>query len=82
MDEIRIGVLGNVDSGKTTLISVLKYGELDNGRGSARSKVFKHPHEKETGRTSSISHTYLNMEKKYISFVDMAGHQKYLKTTM
>ena len=82
MDEIRIGVLGNVDSGKTTLISLLKYGELDNGRGSARAKVFKHPHEKETGRTSSVSHYYLRSGDNTVSFIDLAGHEKYYKTTI
>ena len=51
MDEIRIGILGNVDSGKSTIISVLKEKILDNGRGLARTKILKHKHEKETGRT-------------------------------
>ena len=53
-NEIRIGVVGNVDVGKSSLISVLTNNVLDNGRGSA-SKVMKHPHEKTTGRTSSIT---------------------------
>ena len=59
MKEIRIAVLGNVDSGKTTLISSLSNKILDNGRGSARSRIFKHKHEIDTGRTSSISYNYL-----------------------
>ena len=59
MKYIRIGVLGNVDSAKTTLISVLKNNILDNGRGSARAKVFKHKHEIDSGRTSSINHTHI-----------------------
>ena len=50
IDEIRIGVLGNVDSGKTTLISVISNNILDNGRGLARKKVLKHNHEQETGK--------------------------------
>ena len=44
MKEIRIAVLGNVDSGKTTLISSLSNKILDNGRGYARSRIFKHKH--------------------------------------
>ena len=36
MKEVRIGILGNVDSGKTTLCGVLTKQILDNGRGSAR----------------------------------------------
>jgi len=82
MEEIRIGVLGNVDSGKSTLISVLKNKILDNGRGSARSTIFKHKHEQDTGRTSSLSHHFLEDNNKLISFIDLAGHEKYLKTTI
>ncbi len=52
--EVRVAVIGNVDSGKSTLVGVLTRSVLDDGRGSARSKVFKHGHEEATGRTSSI----------------------------
>lgn len=83
MKEIRIAVLGNVDSAKTTLVSTLTNKILDDGRGFARSKVFKHKHEQETGRTSSISFRYMKIsEEKYISFIDLAGHEKYFKTTV
>lgn len=45
-NEIRISVLGNVDAGKSTLLSVLTHADtLDNGRGAARSKLFRHKHE-------------------------------------
>ena len=40
-----ISFTGAVDSGKSTLISVLKNNILDDGKGSARSKVVKHNHE-------------------------------------
>jgi GTPase len=53
--EIRITTLGNVDSGKSTILGVLTRGGLDNGRGLARGGVFRHKHEIESGRTSSIS---------------------------
>ena len=83
MKEIRIAILGNVDSAKTTLVSTLTNKILDDGRGLARSKVFKHKHEQETGRTSSISFRYMRInEDKYISFIDLAGHEKYFKTTV
>ena len=48
-------LIGNVDSGKSTLVGVLSRGQLDNGRGSARSHVFVHAHELESGRTSNVS---------------------------
>jgi GTPase len=47
--EVRVAVVGNVDSGKSTMVGVLTRSVLDDGRGSARSKVFKHGHESETG---------------------------------
>ena len=54
--ELRVAVVGNVDSGKSTLIGVLTKGGLDNGRGSARSHCFRHKHEIDSGRTSSVAH--------------------------
>ena len=59
--EIRIGIVGNVDVGKTSLISVLTNNILDNGRGLARQRIMKHPHEKESGRTSSITLNFMNI---------------------
>jgi small GTP-binding protein len=82
--EIRIGVIGSVNSGKSTFIGVAKSGKLDNGNGSARSTILRHPHEKERGQTSCLSHQHILLpdKGKYFTFVDMAGHEKYLKTTM
>jgi GTPase len=53
--DTRMAAIGNVDSGKSTLIGVLTGGGLDDGRGSARSIVLKHRHELETGRTSTAT---------------------------
>lgn len=80
--EIRIGVLGNVDSGKSSTIGVITKDILDDGKGYARSLVMKHPHEKESGRTSDVSQLYVQNEGNVIDFIDLAGHEKYLKTTM
>lgn len=63
--------MGNVDVGKSTLLGVLSYGNLDNGRGRARLNMFRHLHEIESGRTSSISHEILGFDssgKVYIKF--------------
>lgn len=49
-----MAIIGNVDSGKSTMVGVLTRSILDDGRGFARAKVFKHGHEEATGRTSSI----------------------------
>lgn len=52
---LRVAVAGNVDAGKTTTVSNLVRARTDDGRGSAREAVMRHPHEKETGRTSSVA---------------------------
>jgi len=103
--EIRVAVVGNVDAGKSTLLGVLTHGELDNGRGYARQKLFRHKHEAESGRTSSVGNDILGFDSqggvvnqpdhgsldwvkvcenssKVITFIDLAGHEKYLKTTV
>lgn len=64
-------------------ISVLVNDILDDGRGSARGEIMHYPHERETGRTSSISrHHLITPSGNLISMIDLAGHEKYLKTTL
>lgn len=107
-NDIRVAIIGNVDSGKSTLVGVLSKGELDDGRGAARMKVFNFSHEAENGRTSSIGQEIMGFNeendwiepervkatknqswgyiaqnsKKIITFIDLCGHEKYLKTTL
>lgn len=107
-NDIRVAIIGNVDSGKSTLVGVLSKGELDDGRGAARLKVFNFTHEAENGRTSSIGQEIMGFDeknswvepervkatknqswgyitehsKKLVTFIDLCGHEKYLKTTM
>ncbi|KAL0269757.1 UNVERIFIED_CONTAM: hypothetical protein PYX00_007387 [Menopon gallinae] len=101
--EVRVAVMGSADAGKSTLLGVLTQGQLDNGRGRARLNMFRHLHEIQSGRTSSISHEILGFDAKgnvvnysqlmtseeicesstkLITFMDLAGHRKYLKTTV
>lgn len=47
-------VEGIVDAGKSTLLGVLTKGTLDDGRGKSRVNLFRHKHEIESGRTSSV----------------------------
>ena len=82
MSTLRVALIGNVDSGKSTLTSVLLREGLDDGRGSARKSVFVHPHEEESGRTSSISMQFLTDGGQNICLVDLCGHERYLKTTL
>lgn len=59
-----VAVVGNVDAGKSTLLGVLTHGELDNGRGFARQKLFRHKHEVESGRTSSVGNDILGFDSQ------------------
>ena len=104
--ETRIAVVGNVDAGKSTMLGVLVKGGLDDGRGKARVNLFRHKHEVESGRTSSVSMEIMGFDTvgdvvasnvpgrklsweeigkrsaKVISFTDLAGHERYLRTTV
>ena len=101
--DIRIAVLGNSDSGKSTLVSVLTHNELDNGQGRARLNLLRHIHEIQSGHTSSISNEIMGFNNnneiqnfgncrsadeicenssKIITFIDLAGSAKYMKTTV
>ncbi|RMZ92467.1 hypothetical protein DV736_g277, partial [Chaetothyriales sp. CBS 134916] len=104
--ETRIAVVGNVDAGKSTMLGVLVKGGLDDGRGKARVNLFRHKHEIESGRTSSVGMEIMGYDThgdivtssipgrkltwgeigtrsaKVISFTDLAGHEKYLRTTV
>jgi GTPase len=103
--DLKIGVAGNVDAGKSTTIGTLTKNILDDGRGKARVHVFNYKHEMESGRTSSVGHQIMgfdtegnvisakssqtnawtdvvNQSSKIVSFFDLAGHEKYLRTTI
>lgn len=115
--ERRVAVVGNVDAGKSTLLGVLGGGRLDDGRGGARVRLFRHKHERDSGRTSSVGGEVLGFDAagevvgaggsitggsgppsrlrpaatmaavagqaaKMVAFVDLAGHERYLRTTV
>lgn len=104
--ETRIAVVGNVDAGKSSMLGVLVKGDLDDGRGKARVNLFRHKHEIETGRTSSVGMEIMGFDAhgqvitsdtpgrklsweeigkrsaKVITFTDLAGHERYLRTTV
>ncbi len=126
LNETRVAVVGNVDAGKSSLLGVLTKGKLDDGRGRARVSLFRHKHEIESGRTSSVGLELLGFDpsgkeivpeshvlgersanildpivhgmsgraqklswediaakaSRIVSFSDLAGHERYLKTTL
>ncbi|KAI9779718.1 MAG: hypothetical protein M1839_007216 [Geoglossum umbratile] len=107
------------------MLGVLVKGCLDDGRGKARVNLFRHKHEIESGRTSSVGMEIMGFDSrgevvastvpgrklsweeignrsvrttslalrlcvklsflvkaKVISFTDLAGHERYLRTTV
>lgn len=109
--DVKVAVIGNVDSGKSTLVGVLTKGLLDDGRGKARSRVFNFSHEAANGRTSSVAQEIMGFKggeqvildrpattstaartlnwqhivstsQKLVTFIDLCGHERYLKTTI
>ena len=60
--DVRLVVLGNAEVGKSTLLGVLTYSQLDNGRGRSRLNLFRYLHEIQSGRTSSISHEVIGYD--------------------
>jgi elongation factor 1-alpha len=66
----------------SSVLGYLKTGIVDDGNGSSRSSIFNFPHEQKSGRTSSISQQTIKINNKKIIFYDLAGHEKYFKTTL
>jgi GTPase len=73
---IRVAMLGNVDSGKSTTTATLVAGpgKLDDGRGSLRLNVFNFDHERANGRTSSIGHEIMGFKADGTQFVTSLDH--------
>ena len=66
---IIIGTAGHIDHGKTTLIQSLTGVHLDSS-----------PEEKERGITISLGFTEFKHEDLNISFVDVPGHERLIRT--
>lgn len=64
LPELRVMLMGDDDSGKTTLVSSLTHFKKDTGNGKSRVDSMRHTHEMISGETSSIStHLYGYTEK-------------------
>ena len=61
--EIRIGLIGEEKSGKSSLVGVLVTDKLDNGKGLASTNVFRHKHEILCGKTSSFTHQIVGFDE-------------------
>lgn len=81
-EEFACAMIGSVDAGKSTTVGVLSKNILDDGKGLARQSVMIHQHEFDTGNTSDIAYQYFKDDKRIYTFVDLAGHEKFLRTTI
>lgn len=61
--EIRAGIIGEENSGKSTLVGCLISDKKDNGKGLTRTNVFRHRHEINCGKTSSFTHQIIGFDK-------------------
>ena len=64
-----IGTAGHIDHGKTSLIRSLTGVDLDSA-----------PEEKERGITIALGFTSLNLDQTKVSFVDVPGHERLIRT--
>ena len=62
-EELKIGLIGEENSGKSTLVGCLISDKKDNGNGLTRTNVFKHRHEINCGKTSSFTHQIMGFDK-------------------
>lgn len=60
--EVRIMVIGEFESGKSTLVGTQVTGKKDNGKGSIRMKVQQYQHERKSGRTSSLNYNVIGFD--------------------
>ena len=61
--EISVFMVGNTNSGKSTLMSFLTFGQYDDGNGNVRRYVSRYEHEKISGITSSIRREIVGIKK-------------------
>jgi GTPase len=81
--EIKVGLLGESNSGKTTFLGVMTYGIIDDGEGCARENIFRHCHEKQNGTTSSIKYEIVGYKgDQFINYASgFLGSWEYIVTT-
>jgi hypothetical protein len=58
------------------LLGVLTSGSLDDGRGLARVNLFKHKHEIDTGRTSSVGMEMMGFDNQGLHITRGQGGRK------
>src|SRR5471030_723065 len=78
---LKIGTIGHVDHGKTTLTAAITKVLTKKGFAKflAYDQIDKAPEERERGITIAIAHIEYQTEKRHYAHVDCPGHADYIK---
>ena len=68
--ELNIFLLGNQNTEKTTFLGNLCYGTIDDSSGKSKLLILKHKHEIYSGKTSSIHHEIIGLNKENNSIIN------------
>src|SRR5260370_3347873 len=78
---VKVGRIGHVDHGKTTLTAAITM--VLNKKGMAEVRAYESidnaPEEKERGITINTAHVEYSSEKRHYAHVDCPGHADYVK---
>lgn len=77
-----VATVGSVDAGKSTLLGVFKTGKLETKEDPLIKYISKHQEEIDNERTSDIAVHRVVLNDKPVTFIDLAGHESYLKNTI
>jgi len=78
--EIRVVLLGDSSSGKTTFLSNILLNKIEDDLIEPRIYLMNHKHEIETKKTSSINCNYKIFSNNKFVFIEAPGHSNYIKT--
>jgi GTPase len=76
--EVRVVLLGDTGTGKTTFLSNILLNKTDNN--DARIYLMNHKHELVTKKTSSFNCHYKNYSNHKFSFMEAPGYKEYQRT--
>src|SRR5947208_7249036 len=78
---VKVGTIGHVDHGKTTLTAAITQVLNKNGMGEVGEydSIDNAPEEKERGITINTAHVEYSSAKRHYAHVDCPGHADYVK---
>jgi hypothetical protein len=80
LPEIRVLLLGDSESGKTTFLANLILNKSYSEKIDPRIYLMNHKHELESKKTSSVNCNYVTDEKIKYAFIEAPGYHEYSKT--